>query len=425
MGRRIGRKYENDQFVCLTPPTIVARTLMAVGTTESSPSASPTSGRRRFNQLAQRADQLLAGAPRPGRWTAAAVIVLAVLVVAEVALTRTRLPFLVGFAGLITVATIMIRRSHALLALGVAVAARAGTVLVPAIEGDERTVGTGAQFIATIVIGYSAARWIHRRYAILAISVIILTIALSWSLAGDHIGEAIGGLFGWTILAGVGIAMRVRADRAARNLDQVRLAERHDLARELHDVVAHHVSAIAVQADVAKALQATNPEATTAAIESIRSTATEALTEMRRMVGVLRDGQTAEPAALTESLRQLVATSPNEPHPTLSIDGDLSTVPSTIAAAVQRIVQESLTNARKYSRHASQVNVVLKRDALGVAISVANNGDTAVSGECTAGYGLVGMDGFPDDSRRPARHRGRRSHLAVSHRTTGRRLHLW
>jgi signal transduction histidine kinase len=365
----------------------------SIDTSAEPPAAAERSAaRRRLDRAALQVDHVLAGALRPGKWTAAAVTVLAVLVAVEIVFTQTRLPLAVGFAGIITIAGITIRRTNPLLALGIAVAARILTAFIPAIDQEPRSVGTAAQFIAIVIIGYSAARWIPRRRAPAAIAAVLVTIGLTWGIVGDNVATFLGGLVGWIVLAAFGYAMRVRAERRDRQLEQVRLAERHDLARELHDIVAHHVSAIAVQADVAKALQTTNPAASATAIDAIKDTATEALTEMRRMVGVLRDGHTAEPAALTEHLRQLVASSPSEPQPTLTIDGDILTVPSTIAAAVQRIVQESLTNARKYGRHASFVTIHIHRDAVGVTITVSNDGDVVQSGEGTAGYGLVGMD---------------------------------
>jgi signal transduction histidine kinase len=352
----------------------------SIDTSAEPPAAAERSAaRRRLDRAALQVDHVLAGALRPGKWTAAAVTVLAVLVAVEIVFTQTRLPLAVGFAGIITIAGITIRRTNPLLALGIAVAARILTAFIPAIDQEPRSVGTAAQFIAIVIIGYSAARWIPRRRAPAAIAAVLVTIGLTWGIVGDNVATFLGGLVGWIVLAAFGYAMRVRAERRDRQLEQVRLAERHDLARELHDIVAHHVSAIAVQADVAKALQTTNPAASATAIDAIKDTATEALTEMRRMVGVLRDGHTAEPAALTEHLRQLVASSPSEPQPTLTIDGDILTVPS-------------LTNARKYGRHASFVTIHIHRDAVGVTITVSNDGDVVQSGEGTAGYGLVGMD---------------------------------
>ena len=91
--------------------------------------------------------------------------------------------------------------------------------------------------------------------------------------------------------AALGASMRYRASSKLRETDQVRLRERERLARELHDTVAHHVSAIAIQAQAGRAVAARDPTPPCDALEIIEEEASRTLAEMRTMVGVLRDGE--------------------------------------------------------------------------------------------------------------------------------------
>jgi signal transduction histidine kinase len=90
--------------------------------------------------------------------------------------------------------------------------------------------------------------------------------------------------------------VRYRASSRLREIDQVKLRERQQLARELHDTVAHHVSAIAIQAQAGRTVAADRPDAALRALETIEEAASRTLAEMRSMVGVLRDGDEPERA---------------------------------------------------------------------------------------------------------------------------------
>ena len=90
----------------------------------------------------------------------------------------------------------------------------------------------------------------------------------------------------------LGAAVRYRTNFRHRSLEQVRLRERERLARELHDTVAHHVSAIAVRAQAGQVVATTRPAAAVEALRVIEAEASRTLAEMRAMVGVLRDGST-------------------------------------------------------------------------------------------------------------------------------------
>jgi signal transduction histidine kinase len=175
----------------------------------------------------------------------------------------------------------------------------------------------------------------------------------------------------------------------------VRLAERHALARELHDTVAHHVSAIAVQAQAAQFVAATNPAAATAALRRVEEVANSVIDEMRQMVGILReDHENPRPLSTVTDLDQL-ADSGGTPRVMLiprdaTGSPDPVTMPAPVSAAVYRVAQESVTNARRHGRGTTLVKVILTRHSDHVELEVINDG-TAHTRRSPNGYGLIGM----------------------------------
>lgn len=203
-----------------------------------------------------------------------------------------------------------------------------------------------------------------------------------------------------------GTASRARRDRIEMLEERARrLAEQHDaaaarerqrIAREMHDILAHSMSLVVVQAEAGPVAVRRDPEKAEEMFDAISATAREALTQLRRALGVLRsDEADREPApdlaavpGLLDHVREsgLVAT--------LEEHGQRRTVPPDLAATVYRIVQESLTNTVKHAA-ASTVAVALtwRRDALYVEVSDDGRGAAAVPADRngTPGHGLVGM----------------------------------
>ena len=148
--------------------------------------------------------------------------------------------------------------------------------------------------IYVLVLVYAVVRWGSGREIV--IGLVVVGVAAVIGTVADAAGPAdvIGG-FGIVVAAAAGgAALRYRAESWRRALDQVRSQERVGLARELHDVVAHHVSAIAVQAQAGRTLAGQRPGAAIEALGVIEGEATRTLAEMRAMVRVLRDGAPAE-----------------------------------------------------------------------------------------------------------------------------------
>jgi signal transduction histidine kinase len=181
--------------------------------------------------------------------------------------------------------------------------------------------------------------------------------------------------------------------------EQVILRERARIARELHDVVAHSVSMIAVQAETAPyTVRDISPEAAQGYRE-IAHTAREALVEMRRLLSVLRADAKAEaevtPQPRLDRLPELI-----EKHrgaggnAQISVQGDPRTLSATIELSAYRIVQESLTNARRHAPGANvQVELTYLPDRLAVRVRDNGHGATLVLNPRSAGggHGLLGM----------------------------------
>ena len=188
-------------------------------------------------------------------------------------------------------------------------------------------------------------------------------------------------------------AARLEAERHA----QARIAaaaERARIARELHDVVAHHVSVMVVQADGAGYALRADPARAEAALQAIAGTGRQALTEMRRLLGVLRSADeraTLAPMPGLDELRELLdqaRAAGLEVSYTLS--GTPRELPEGVELAAYRVVQESLTNTRKHAGLAATAAVTLRYEPTGVTVEVTDNG-LGVTSEYTGGHGLAGM----------------------------------
>ena len=184
----------------------------------------------------------------------------------------------------------------------------------------------------------------------------------------------------------------------ARREQQTRAAEarvRNEIARELHDVVAHSLSVIIVQANGGKALARRQPEAAAEVLETISATGREALDEMRRIVGVLRAdpdnaGADFRPAPGLDDIPAMVAKAGDRVQ--LSITGNRPMVKPAIGVSAYRVVQEGLTNFLKHAGPNANATVALIYLPNQIVIEVADDGRGAsVIPQTGQGYGLQGM----------------------------------
>ena len=197
-------------------------------------------------------------------------------------------------------------------------------------------------------------------------------------------------------------AARLEREREAQSKVAV-AAERARIARELHDVVAHNVSVMVVQADGAAYVMDTAPEQARKALETISGTGRQALAEMRRLLGVLRTGEHQEggeyvPQPDVEQLDDLIEQCRVSGLPVdFKVEGTPRPLPSGVELTAYRIVQEALTNTRKHGgpNTGASVRLVYFDDGLGLLVEDDGKGAPhelyEEGGADGRGHGLIGM----------------------------------
>lgn len=242
-----------------------------------------------------------------------------------------------------------------------------------------------------LLLVYSVFRWGSGRAIVLGFVVMLVTTAASNLFPPFDPANLIGSFAIVLLTITLGLLFRFRAGSRMRELDRAKSHEREELARNLHDTVAHHVSAIAIQAQAGLATVGTNPDAATAALRVIEAEASRTLTEMRTMVRVLRSDDAAElaPAPKIADLNQLAGGVSGGPSVDVQVTGDVDALSAPVAAAVYRIAQESITNARRHARNATRIDVRVDVDETRVRLTVHDDGAPGPAGE--PGYGITGM----------------------------------
>ena len=248
--------------------------------------------------------------------------------------------------------------------------------------------------VYVLLLPYSLFRWGSGREAVAGLAIILVPATLAISVSWTGVGDAIGGV--GVLMAAIALGWAVRSQHRARErgLEQAKSEERVLLARELHDTVAHHVSAIAVQAQAGRALAATSPSSPLEALEVIEVEASRTLAEMRAMVRVLRNEAPANyaPQPGVADLQRLSGASPTGPRVEVTVSGDLAALPRAIDSAVFRIAQEAVTNALRHARNATLVDVRVAGDQSTVSLAVRDDGDPGPGDpDPDAGFGLTGM----------------------------------
>ncbi|GAA5062528.1 signal transduction histidine kinase [Thermocatellispora tengchongensis] len=196
-------------------------------------------------------------------------------------------------------------------------------------------------------------------------------------------------------------SLEERAERAERERDQqariAAAAERARIARELHDVVAHNVSVIIVQADGAGYAIDSDPETAKRAVQTISATGRQALAEMRRLVGVLRQdgGPEQEDYTPQPGLAQLDALVAQVRESGLAVDLHVSGTPADLPEGEQltvyRIVQEALTNTIKHGGPGARASVDLAYGPHELVLAINDDGRGAAAPRSPGGHGLIGM----------------------------------
>jgi signal transduction histidine kinase len=256
-----------------------------------------------------------------------------------------------------------------------------------------------AAALGLLVLGAAAVRVAAvRPAALVAVGGVAVLVAGRASVRHEYILPlAFLGLLAWGGALGVGVWLRFVDTRHQLAVDAARRDERLELARELHDVVAHHVAGIVVQAQAARLVAARRPETLEPALAGIESAGTDALGAMRRVVGLLRDA--GDPGGVTpgqEELAGLVARFADA-GPAVRLrfpDDGQGSWPPEVASTVYRVVQEALTNVVLHAPEAAEVTVLVENAPSGVTVEVVDDGPAspyAPSWFARGGYGLVGM----------------------------------
>ncbi|OXM52535.1 sensor histidine kinase [Amycolatopsis alba] len=169
-------------------------------------------------------------------------------------------------------------------------------------------------------------------------------------------------------------------------------AERGRISRELHDVVAHSLSVMVLQAQGAQAEMDRRPERAREAMDAVVGTGRTALSEIRRLLGALgQDEPDWEPRPGAERLPRLVADVRSAGTPVeFLVEGEPRPLPSTVDLAAYRIVQEALTNVLKHAGPDASVTIVMRYGPVALEIEVTDDGVAAEPPSCT-GHGLEGM----------------------------------
>ena len=325
---------------------------------------------------------------------AALVVLSALLIVGIVEGTRTRA---VAFAAVaLHVGPLVVRRRWPERVLILMTATAVATVPM----GIPVVVLGPAALIAVYTVG---ARVDHRRSLRLVAGVVVVSAAVVVANGADA-----GTVITNTVALSVSWWLGGRSHRAAIEADAGRLAaaaaarqaiadERLRIARELHDVVAHAMSVIAVQAGTGRFVIDREPEVAAEALATIETTSRAALQEMRRLLSVLRDdevpaGELLLPAPGLDDLDDLAAiTRDAGVDVRVSWTGEHGALPAGLELCAYRVVQEALTNVRKHA-HARTASVVVRREPTTLTIEVCDDGVGPRPGSGSApGVGLVGL----------------------------------
>lgn len=246
--------------------------------------------------------------------------------------------------------------------------------------------------MAVLILLYSLVRWGSGREMVLGTAFVTVVAVLGMYASSAGRAEVFGGSVLLLLIAALAAVFRYRADLWHRQQREIRNQERVALARELHDTVAHHVSAIAVQAQAGGVIAGIQPERTVEVLAAIESEASRTLAEMRSMVRVLREEEAVAyaPQLGVADLPALVRTDAT-PTIEVSLDGSLTRLAGPVDVAVYRLAQESLTNALRHARNATRVVIDLRRQGDAVRLRVTDDGQTQPGPAPEPGFGLLGM----------------------------------
>jgi signal transduction histidine kinase len=297
------------------------------------------------------------------------------------------------FLVVIEAAALFWRRRHPVTVLAVVFAAQAVALLIaPAREPS----GPALAFAVYAVSVYDTTRV---RLFVAGAAIVLIAIAVTLLVLGDFqtarglIPSGAVSLVAWMIGDNVRSRRHFMQDLIARHRserEQAAEAERLRIARELHDVVAHNVSAMAIQAGAARVSGADSKDALAAIEQSARDT----LSELNKLLGVLRKTREvplAPQPTLDDADGLLKPARDAGLRATLKVSGERRELPAAVELSAYRIIQEATTNVLKHA-NASRLEVSVEYQPEAIVLTISDNGVGATGADATdAGHGLIGM----------------------------------
>ncbi|MFD5560956.1 sensor histidine kinase [Kitasatospora griseola] len=336
---------------------------------------------------------LVAGRLRDGQWHGVDTVAAVLLALAFGASGTRSGGWGAGAVAAVVWLPVAVRRRRP---VGVLYTVLAGAVLALAFTGWEES------WIPVGVALYTVAAREPRRRSATALGCSLGAVAAAMALvprpvpasgvAGDVVFASVMMTLPWL----VGTALREQRSYAELAARQALTNERLRIARELHDVVAHHLTVIAVRAEVARAVAAADPQEAERTLALVGTAGRTALTEMRRMLGVLRSPGDGAELGSAPGLADLPALANGAgPRVELSVDPD-PPLPPGVELAVYRIVQEALTNVVRHAGSADCRVNLSRTDPGAVEIEVVNDAPARPPSRTPSrrpggGHGLVGM----------------------------------
>ena len=264
----------------------------------------------------------------------------------------------------------------------------------------------GASTLALLVLGGAAIRVLPVRQAavIWAAGVAVVIGEGITIVPGSAGGPTSHDVLVWGAALGAGLWLRLRDRRREAAIcrreaaiETVRRDERLELARELHDATAHHITGMVIQAQAARIAARRHADTLDSALAGIESVGTNALNSMRQVIGLLRDaddagGLTPGPEQLTDLVDRFAGRGPSVQLRLPDGPAD-PTWPPEVTATVYRVVSEALTNITRHAPDAREVTVTLAHDQQAITVEIIDDAPPAGSPRFphTSGYGLVGM----------------------------------
>ncbi len=233
--------------------------------------------------------------------------------------------------------TLLWRRTKPLAAVAVSFGALI-VVEVAALIADVGPVGLDTMAYV-LLLPYALFRWGSGREAVAGLVLILVMAVLAIAADATDLGEAVFGAALLLFPAALGASVRYWATSRLQELDQVKIREREQLARELHDTVAHHVSAIAIRAQAGRVVAASDPEAAVDALQLIEAEASRTLAEMRVIVAALRvrEHPDLSPQRGVADIERLARTVGGSARVEVELSGDLHDLRPSVGAAIYRL----------------------------------------------------------------------------------------